>query len=89
MLFMVVVLGGNFRVVEVYIYHVFLTCNAGTSSPRPQVQHLNLQWRKLYWEEGKRFVKLRLSTKGIKTIDKYGLHKAAKKFDLDLVKFTA
>ncbi|CAM9125145.1 unnamed protein product [Hapterophycus canaliculatus] len=54
-----------------------------------KVQHLNLQWRKLYWEEGKRFVRLRLSTKGIKTIDKYGLNKAAKKFNLDLVKFTA
>lgn len=50
---------------------------------------MNLQWRKLYWVEGSRFVRLRLSTKGIKTIDKYGLHKAAKKFNLDLVKFTA
>eukprot|EP00752_Nemacystus_decipiens_P008482 g7579.t1 len=54
-----------------------------------KVQHLNLQWRKMWWDEGRRFVKLRLSTKGIKTIDKYGLHQAAKKFDLDLVKFTA
>ncbi|CAN0482519.1 unnamed protein product [Ectocarpus sp. 12 AP-2014] len=54
-----------------------------------KVQHLNLQWRKMYWEEGKRFVRLRLSTKAIKTIDKYGLNKAAKKFNLDLVKFTA
>jgi len=54
-----------------------------------QVQHLNLQWRKMYWDEGSRYVRLRLSTKGIKTIDKYGLHKAAKKFNLDLVKFTA
>lgn len=54
-----------------------------------QVQQVNLQKRKFYWDEGKRFVRMRLSTKGIKTIDKYGLHKAAKKFGVDLVKFTA
>lgn len=50
---------------------------------------MNLQKRKFFWEEGNRWVRLRLSTKGIKTIDKYGLHRAAKKFDLDLAKFTA
>lgn len=54
-----------------------------------QVQHVNLQMRKIYWEQGKRWVRLRLSTKGIKTIDKYGLNRAAKKFGVDLVKFTA
>lgn len=50
---------------------------------------MNLQKRKMFWEEGNRWVRLRLSTKGIKTIDKYGLHTAAKKFGVDLVKFTA
>lgn len=54
-----------------------------------KVQHINLQKRRLYWEEGNRWVRLRLSTKGIKTIDKYGLHHAAKKFGVNLVKFTA
>ncbi|CAM9255166.1 unnamed protein product [Ascophyllum nodosum] len=54
-----------------------------------KVQHVNLQKRRLFWEEGNRWVRLRLSTKGIKTIDKYGLHRAAKKFGLNLVKFSA
>lgn len=36
--------------------------------------------------QGKKFVRLRLSTKGWKTVKKYGLHKAANKFDLDLDK---
>lgn len=48
---------------------------------------MNLQRRRLFWEEGDRWVRLRLSTKGIKTIDKYGLDKAARKFGLDLKKF--
>ncbi|CAM9247099.1 unnamed protein product [Discosporangium mesarthrocarpum] len=54
-----------------------------------KVQQVNLQKRKLFWLEGNRWVRLRLSTKGIKTIDKYGLDRAARKFGLDLAKFTA
>lgn len=48
------------------------------------VQKVNLQWRRLYWEEGNCWVRLRLSTKGWKTIQKYGLHAAARKFGVDL-----
>lgn len=51
-----------------------------------RIQHVNLHWRRMWWEEGKCFVMLRLSTKGIKTITKYGLHTAAIKFGLDLTK---
>jgi len=51
-----------------------------------RIQMVNLQWRRLWWEEGQCFVRLRLSTKGIKTITKYGLHQAAIKFGLDLTK---
>ena len=45
--------------------------------------------KKMFWEEGKKFVRLRLSTKGLRTIKKYGLNAAAKKFEVDLHKFTA
>jgi ribosomal protein L28 len=39
--------------------------------------------------QGKKFVRLRLSTKGWKTVKKYGLMRAAKKFELDLDDHTA
>ncbi|KVI08113.1 Ribosomal protein L28 [Cynara cardunculus var. scolymus] len=40
----------------------------------------------LWWEAGKRFVKLRLSTKALKTIEKNGLDAVAKKAGIDLSK---
>ncbi|BAF16293.1 large ribosomal subunit protein bL28c [Oryza sativa Japonica Group] len=49
-------------------------------------QFVNLQYKKLWWEEGKRFVKLRLSTKALKTIEKHGLDAVAKKAGIDLNK---
>jgi large subunit ribosomal protein L28 len=53
-----------------------------------KVQEVNLQWKRFYSEELGRNVRLRLSTKGIKTVNKYGgIDAAAKKFDLDLAKF--
>merc|ERR1711966_178523 len=53
-----------------------------------KVQHVNLQKKKFYSEELGRNVKLRISTKGIKTVNKYnGIDAAAKKFNLDLSKF--
>ena len=52
-----------------------------------KVQGVNLQKRRLFWPEGNRFVSLRISTKALRTIEKYGLDKAAKKYDLDLSKF--
>jgi large subunit ribosomal protein L28 len=52
-----------------------------------KVQHVNLQWKRFYSEEMGRNIRLRLSTKGIKTVNKYGgIDAAAKKFDLDLTK---
>ena len=51
-----------------------------------KVQHVNLQKRRLWWEEGNRFVTMRISTKALRTIEKYGLETAAKKYDLDLSK---
>mmetsp|Transcript_13083 Transcript_13083/g.19253 ORF Transcript_13083/g.19253 Transcript_13083/m.19253 type:complete len:125 (-) Transcript_13083:119-493(-) len=53
-----------------------------------KVQHVNLQKKKFYSEELGRNVKLRISTKGIKTVTKYnGIDAAAKKFGVDLSKF--
>ena len=53
-----------------------------------KVQEVNLQWKRFFSEDLNRNVRLRLSTKGIKTVNKLGsIDKAAKKFDLDLSKF--
>ena len=53
-----------------------------------KVQHVNLQSRRFFSEDLGRTVRLRLSTKGLKTVDKYGgIDAAAKKFGLDLTKF--
>lgn len=49
-------------------------------------QFVNLQYKKLWWEAGKRFVKLRLSTKALRTIEKHGLDAVAKKARIDLNK---
>lgn len=49
-------------------------------------QHVNLQYKKMWWEAGKRYVKLRLSTKALKTIEKNGLDAVAKKAGIDLRK---
>lgn len=50
------------------------------------LQHVNLQEKKVFWPEAQRWVKLRLSTKAIKTIEKKGLAAMAKEAGLDLSK---
>ena len=53
-----------------------------------RVQHVNLHWKKYFSENLGRKVRLRLSAKGIKTVEKYGsIDAAAKKFGLNLSKF--
>lgn len=53
-----------------------------------KVQAVNLQWKRFYSDDLKRNVRLRLSTKGLKTVQKYGsIDAAAKKFDVDISKF--
>lgn len=49
-------------------------------------QFVNLQYKRIWWEAGKRYLKLRLSTKAIKTIEKNGLEAVAKKAGIDLRK---
>ncbi|XVF66439.1 hypothetical protein PTKIN_Ptkin10aG0035900 [Pterospermum kingtungense] len=51
-----------------------------------KLQFVNLQYKKVWWEAGKRYVKLRLSTKALKTIEKNGLDAVAKKAGIDLSK---
>lgn len=51
-----------------------------------KLQHANLQYKKVYWPEGQRWVKLRISTKAIKTIEKKGLQAMAKEAGIDLWK---
>lgn len=52
-----------------------------------RVQNVNLQTRKLWWEEGNKFVRIRIATRTLKTIQKNGLDATAKKFGIDLNKF--
>jgi len=53
-----------------------------------KVQHVNLQKVRYYSEDLKRTVRLRLSTRAMKTVKKYGsIDAAAKKFKVDLRQF--
>ena len=52
-----------------------------------KIQNVNLQSKKFFWEEGNKFVKLRISTKTLKTIQKFGLSATAKRYDINLNKF--
>jgi len=49
-----------------------------------RLQHVNLHVKRVYWARGKRWVKLKISAKAIKTIEKIGLEAAAKKAGIDL-----
>jgi len=51
-----------------------------------KLQEVNLQWKRVWWEEGKRWVRLRLSTKAIKTLEKKSLAQFAKEAGLNLAK---
>jgi large subunit ribosomal protein L28 len=50
-------------------------------------QFPNLQWRRLWWAEGARFVRVRLSTRALRTIDKKGLGPFAAEVGLDLGRY--
>ena len=52
-----------------------------------KLQQVNLQKRRLWWQEGNRWVTLRISTKALKSIQKVGLNKFAKSQGVDLSKF--
>ncbi len=49
-----------------------------------KVQEVNLQWKRIWWPQGNRWVRLRLSTKAIKTLTTKGLDVMAKEAGLNL-----
>jgi large subunit ribosomal protein L28 len=51
-----------------------------------KLQEANLQEKRVWWSQGKRWVKLRLSTKAIKTLNHKGLEAFAKESGIDLTK---
>jgi large subunit ribosomal protein L28 len=52
-----------------------------------KLQEANLQWKRLWWSEGNRWVRLKLSTKAIKTLEKKSLATMAKEAGIDLNQF--
>jgi large subunit ribosomal protein L28 len=52
-----------------------------------KLQEANLQEKRVWWAQGKRWIKLRLSTKAIKTLEKKGLAAMAKEAGIDLRKY--
>ena len=50
-----------------------------------RLQHVNLQYKWIYWPEQQRYIRLRVSTKALKTIEKKGLEAMAAKVGLDLM----
>ena len=52
-----------------------------------KLQQVNLQKRRLWWQEGKKWINIRISTKTLKSIQKVGLDKFAKNNGVDLNKF--
>ncbi|MFB6275203.1 MAG: 50S ribosomal protein L28 [Halothece sp.] len=51
-----------------------------------KLQNVNLQTKRVWWPEGNRWVKLTLSTKAIKTLQKKGVQKMANEMGIDLNK---
>ena len=51
-----------------------------------KLQQVNLQERRLWWAEGKRFVTLRISTRALKTVQKKGLGVFAREQGIQLGK---
>lgn len=49
-----------------------------------RLQQVNLQEKRVWWSEGNRWVKLRISTKAIKTLNTKGLAAMAKEAGLNL-----
>lgn len=52
-----------------------------------KLQQVNLQRRRLWWAEGGRYVRLRISTKALRTIQKKGLDAYARQMGVDLSSF--
>jgi large subunit ribosomal protein L28 len=51
-----------------------------------KLQQVNLQWKRVWWSQGNRWVRLRLSTTAIKTLERKGLAAMAKEAGINLNK---
>ncbi len=51
-----------------------------------KLQQVNLQERRLWWAEGNRYVRLRVSTRALKTIQKKGLDAFARQLGINLAR---
>ena len=51
-----------------------------------KLQEANLQWKRIWWPQEKRWVRLHLSTKAIKTLEHKGLEIMAKQAGINLYK---
>ncbi len=49
-----------------------------------RLQEVNLQWKRVWWPEGQRWVRLRLSTQAIRTLQRRGLQAMAQAAGIDL-----
>ena len=49
-----------------------------------KLQQPNLQWKRIYWPEAQRWVRLKVCTRALKTVEKRGLAAVAKDAGLDL-----
>lgn len=52
-----------------------------------RLQNANLQSKRVWWPEGNRWVRLRLSTKAIKSLEKKGIQAMAKEAGINLNKY--
>ncbi|MBD2100731.1 50S ribosomal protein L28 [Leptolyngbya sp. FACHB-261] len=52
-----------------------------------KLQEVNLQWKRVWWPQGNRWVRLRLSTKAIKTLNFKGIDAFALEAGINLNKF--
>jgi large subunit ribosomal protein L28 len=52
-----------------------------------RLQHVNLQSKRIWWSEGNRWVRLKISTKAIKTLEVRGLAAMAKEAGINLNDF--
>lgn len=52
-----------------------------------KLQEANLQEKRIWWPQGNRWVRLRLSTKAMKTLQRKGLAAMAKEAGIDLTKY--
>lgn len=52
-----------------------------------KLQEVNLQWKRVWWSQGDRWVRLRLSAKAIKTLEHKGLEAMAKEAGINLSRY--